>query len=178
MATPAGEIGSLTVSIEPSLENITASCLMNAHYHSGREAFLDNVHRAFMFGVIAFGAAALVDILPDGDKVWVKSTFSAIAAILGALDLTFDLSNRARAHAMMKRRYFDLLAEVREKTKSTSYAKACLDRYSGDESPPYFSLLFSCWNHAQKKCLWIWRRSNKNQCLGEDYKEYLSMDLA
>jgi len=30
---------------------------MNARYHATREAFLDNVHRWFMFTVIALGAA-------------------------------------------------------------------------------------------------------------------------
>src|SRR3954463_13568058 len=73
----------------PSAEIMTVSCLMNAHYHSSREAFLDNVHRWFMFGVIAFGAAALVDILPSYDRDWLKALFSALAAMLGALDLTF-----------------------------------------------------------------------------------------
>ncbi len=123
---------------------------MNAHYHAGREAFLDNVHRWLMFGVIAFGAAALVDIFPDAERTSIKPALSAIAAMLGALDLTFDLSNRARNHSMMRRRYFDLIADVREGIKTTAQAKVCLDRYSGDESPPYIALLFACWNQAQK----------------------------
>ena len=133
----------------PSVESVTVSCLMNAHYHASREAFLDNVHRWFMFGVIAFGAAALVDIFPDGEKDWLKAVLSAGAALLGALDLTFDLSNRARNHAFMRRRYFDLLAEVRGGKKTTSEAKVCLERYSGDEEPPYRVLLLACWNLAQ-----------------------------
>ena len=96
------------------LEAITISCLTNAHYHSGREAFLDTVHRWFMFMVIALGATALTDVFPrishsvfglSLDIGAVKEACAASAAIIAALDLTFDLSNRARSHSMMKRRY-------------------------------------------------------------------------
>lgn len=106
-----------------ALEKVTVSCLANAHYHSSREAYLDTVHRWFMFFVIALGAAALTDALPKLiDLVFgttinpalFKEACAAFVAIIAALDLTFDLSNRARSHAMMKRRYYELLASVRE----------------------------------------------------------------
>ncbi len=93
------------------VEAATISCLTNAHYHSGREAFLDTTHRWFMFLVIALGAAALTDALPrllysalgvSIDGAAIKEICAASAAIIAALDLTFDLSNRARAHSMMK----------------------------------------------------------------------------
>jgi hypothetical protein len=123
-------------------------CLMNARYHSAREAFLDAVHRWLMFGVIALGAGALLDAVAAVSAL--KGLFGASAALLGALDLTFDLSNRARAHALMKRRYFELLAEVSEGTKSSIEARACLNRYSADEEPAYHVLLFASWNAAQE----------------------------
>ncbi len=131
------------------VEAISISCLQNAHYHAGREAFLDTVHRWFMFGVVALGAAALIDVFPDNRKEWLKALCSAGAALLGALDITFDLSNRARVHSMMRRRYFDLLADVREGKKTPTEARVCLERYSGDEEPPYRVLLLACWNLAQ-----------------------------
>lgn len=139
-----GPVAALTI------EGVTVSCLMNAHYHGGREAFLDTVHRWFMFGVIALGAAALVDVIAGPTKEPIKALCAAGAALLGALDLTFDLSNRARMHSMMKRRYFDLLADVREGRKTLAEGKVCLERYSGDEEPPYRVLLLACWNLAQR----------------------------
>jgi len=54
------------------IEAIAISCLTNAHYHASREAFLDTTHRWFMFGVIALGTAALVDIFPSEKKDWIK----------------------------------------------------------------------------------------------------------
>jgi hypothetical protein len=123
--------------------------LTNAHYHASREAFLDTVHRWFMFGVIASGAAAIISILPE-DQPWLAPAFAAGAAILGALDLTFDLSNRARAHAMMRRRYLELLADFREGIRPFENVIACLDRYSAYEEPQYRVLFLSCWNRAQE----------------------------
>ncbi len=145
-----GSSGSGDSSVAETLEGITVSCLTNAHYHAGREAFLNSVHRWFMLGVIALGAAALIDIFPTAQKEWLKGLCSAGAALIGALDLTFDLSNRARAHSMMRRRYFDLLADVREGKKTPDQARVDMERYSGDEEPPYQVLLLSSWNQAQR----------------------------
>ncbi|HVC54418.1 MAG TPA: hypothetical protein VND95_00590 [Stellaceae bacterium] len=147
---PQSGTGDTSGSMAETVDGITISCLTNAHYHSGREAFLDNVHRWFMFGVIALGAAALIDIFPASQRDWVKGLCTAGAAILGALDLTFDLSNRARSHSMMRRRYFELLADVREGKKTPGQARVDLERLSGDEEPPYRVLLLSSWNQAQR----------------------------
>lgn len=141
------------------VEKRTVSCLMNAQYHATREAYLDTVHRWFMFLVIILGATALMDALPklvhwlfgvDLEVALVKELCTAGAATLAALDLTFDLSNRARAHAMMKRRYFELLSELRAAKKSPDEVGVCLDLYSAEEEPPYRVLLLSCWNSAQR----------------------------
>lgn len=121
---------------------------MNARYHSAREAFLDTVHRWFMLGVIVFGAAAVIKLFPQ--QHWVEAVLSALAALLAALDLTFDLSNRARAHSLMKRRYFELLADLDEEKKTIAEALACLNKFSADEEPVYNALLMLCWNAAQE----------------------------
>jgi hypothetical protein len=134
-----------------AVESIRVDCLMNARYHAAREAFLDAVHRWIMFGVIVFGAGAVVDLLAvDQAATWFKGLLGAGAAILGALDLAFDLSNRARAHSLMKRRYFELLADVAEGRKPVTEAQACLNRYSADEEPAYHALLLASWNAAQE----------------------------
>jgi len=117
---------------------------MNAQYHAGREAFLDTVHRWFMFIVIALGAGALVDVFHG-----LKELFAASAAIIAALDLTFDLSNRAREHAMHKRRYFELLAQLNANEKTPEQVRVCIDQYSADEEPQYRVMLLACWNAAQ-----------------------------
>ena len=100
-----------------------------------------------MFGVIALGAGAVLSLLPANYN-W-SGVCSAGAAILGALDLTFDLSNRARAHSLMKRRYFELLGDLADSTKTPREVEAYLHRYSADEEPAYHALLAASWNAAQ-----------------------------
>src|SRR5208283_3295424 len=49
-------------STSSALDGFRVDCLMNARYHSAREAFLDGVHRWLMFGIIFFGSAAVFDL--------------------------------------------------------------------------------------------------------------------
>jgi len=151
--SPDATHGSLAAETLDSAERV--SCIMNAHYHGAREGFLDTTHRWFMFAVIVLGAAAFADLIPksEGDhkENLLKGFLGAGAALFGALDLTFDLSNRARAHSLMKRRYYELLADLREGKKSSAEARVCLDRLSADEEPPYRALLLSCWNRTQRE---------------------------
>lgn len=157
-AGPATAAASGPLAAATPLEARTISCLTNAQYHSSREAFLDTVHRWLMFAVIALGAAALMDALPKmlshfGIVVQpdiFKEACAAGAAILAALDLTFDLSNRARMHSMMKRRYYELLADLRAGKRTSDEVGVCLDQYSAEEEPPYKVLFLACWNAAQK----------------------------
>ncbi|MGC1779068.1 MAG: hypothetical protein WBB34_14070 [Xanthobacteraceae bacterium] len=137
----------------PAVEGCTVSCLTNAQYHASREAWLDTIHRWIMFLVIALGGAALTDILPKltgGDAKLTTDVLIATGAVLAALDLTFDLSNRARMHAMMKRRYFELLADLRDKHKTPEHVRVCLERFSADEEPQFKVLFLTCWNAAQE----------------------------
>jgi hypothetical protein len=140
--------------VATSLTALRCSCLMNARYHATREAFLDNVHRWFMFTVIMLGAAALIDIFPHASapqgSVGLKELFAASAAIIAALDLTFDLSNRARTHSLMKRRYFELIADLVAGDKTTEQVEACIERFNADEEPAYHALVATSYNAAQE----------------------------
>lgn len=151
---PDAHSGSLSgpTTAQMAIDGCTVSCLANAQYHASREAFLDTIHRWIMFLVIAFGGAALADILPkltDMDAKFSTDILVAAGAILAAIDLTFDLSNRARVHAMMKRRYFELLADMRDEHKTPEHVRVCLERFSADEEPQFRVLYLTCWNAAQ-----------------------------
>lgn len=148
-SAPEGTSGPEAATGAEVTDGIRISCLMNARYHATREAFLDNVHRWFMFLVIALGAGALIDVVAR-EIPWARELFAALAAIIAALDLTFDLSNRARTHSMMKRRYFELLADYAEGTRSALETRACIDRYGADEEPAYHVVLKESWNAAQE----------------------------
>ncbi len=136
-----------------AIDAFRVDCLMNARYHSAREAFLDSVHRWLMLGVILSGSFAVVDLVgadvPAAATVLVKAVLAALPVAFGALDLTFDLSNRARIHGQMKRRYFELLADVADRSKTVEQAAAAMHRCSADEEPAYHALLATAWNAAQ-----------------------------
>lgn len=134
-----------------TIRSVQTKCLMNARYHAAREAFLDSVHRWFMFGVVASGAGAVTGFASFlGEAEWLNAVFGTLAAVLGALDLTFDLANRARMHALMKRRYFELMADLEEGQKSIAQVEVCVHRYAADEEPAYHALLTASWNAAQE----------------------------
>jgi hypothetical protein len=156
-ATAAGAAGSNPQGGSPAsqtsspIEGFQVHCFMNARYHAAREGFLDAVHRWFMFGVIVLGASAIGAVAAKFAVFdWFNLLCGAGASVIGALDLTFDLSNRARAHALMKRRYFELLADVADGRRGLPEAEACLHRYSADEEPAYMALIAASWNAAQE----------------------------
>ncbi len=150
-APPDAEPVSTAAAAGKKLNDFRVNALMNARYHSVREGFLDKVHRTLIFGVIVTGAAPFAALLAElGLAPWIIAVCALSATVLGALDLAFDLSNRARAHSMMKRRYFELLADVDEGKKELPEAEACLHRYSADEEQAYQALLTLSWNAAQE----------------------------
>ena len=110
-------------------------CLMNARYHAAREAFLHTVHRWFMFAVIALGATATMDLAPQNWGHIGIGLSATLSGLIAALDLTFDLSNRARSHSLMKRRYFELLSDFAEGRKSAEEVQGCMNRFAADEEP-------------------------------------------
>jgi hypothetical protein len=127
-------------------DGLRCDLLMNARYHSVREAFLDSVHRVLMFLIIVLGAAATTNLF---NAPLVKEIFAACAVVFAALDLTADLSNRARQHALMKRRYFDLLADLTS-GRSPVEIEAQMHKCSADEEPAFHALLSLSWNAAQE----------------------------
>jgi hypothetical protein len=127
-------------------DGLRCDLLMNARYHSVREAFLDSVHRVLMFLIIVLGAAAISNLF---NAPFVKEVFAACAAVFAALDLTADLSNRARQHALMKRRYFEMLADLTT-GQSPVEIEAKMHRCSAEEEPAFHALLSLSWNAAQE----------------------------
>jgi hypothetical protein len=129
------------------VDGLKCDLLMNARYHASREAFLDSIHRALMFLIIVLGAAAITDLF---NWPWVKGVFAACAVLFAALDLTADLSNRARCHALMKRRYFELLADLTGHHRKPIQILEHMHRFSADEEPAFHALLAVSWNAAQE----------------------------
>jgi hypothetical protein len=85
-----------------------------------------------MFLVIAAGASVFVDAWP-----LMRIAGPIVAVVCGALDLTFDLSNRARSHAMFRRRYSEILSEASREPENLVKAQCKIDELGGEEEPPF-----------------------------------------
>lgn len=129
-------IGMADAASPPTLNEIRYPCLMNMDYHAAREARLDRVHRWLMFIVIVAGASAFLDVW-TGLRLWGP----VVSVVAGALDLTFDLSNRARSHALFRRRYSEILADATRSPDKLTVLQCKLDELSGEEEPPYHALM-------------------------------------
>lgn len=161
----------------PTLNQIRYPCLMGMDYHATREAWLDQMHRWFMFAVIAAGASAFVDVLPA-----MRIAGPVTAVLAGALDLTFDLSNRARIHAMHRRRYADILSDATREPDKLRVLQCRLDELSGEEEPAFHAQLALSAMKAQQATYgeivqpcrpgWFYRRfANIFRFDGHDFNE-------
>src|ERR1700712_1609748 len=92
-------------------EEFVIECLRNARYHEDRERFFARIHRTAMFLVVASGTATFA---------WVKAApyLTALLTLAGLLDLVFDVSGKARLHASLRRRVYDLLAQAEDTTRT------------------------------------------------------------
>lgn len=131
--TPEKRLSDLSFSVEKSLR-----------YHHRRRGFFDAAHNVVMFGVLICGSAAFAGKWP--------SLAGAAAAILGALDLVFQFSHKARDHQQLYRRFAELnvdlqsidLADVPALERAT---KRRLE-IEADEPPIYWALDADCDNEV------------------------------
>jgi hypothetical protein len=99
-----------------------------------------------MLGVLLSGSAAFANAL-DNPR-W----FGLVAATLGALDLVFGFSHRARDHEVLHKRFTDLAADLRTTASPTQEEVQRWERrrleIEADEPPTYWALEASCWNEV------------------------------
>lgn len=84
--------------------------LRNALYHLARRRFLDGVNR-FCNLLIILGGTGTAAQLAGGSPDTAFALGGAIA-LVGALQLVFDYTGRARLHEILQRRYFHLMADI------------------------------------------------------------------
>jgi hypothetical protein len=149
-ATTTIESGSGKSGISPkqpakTIRQVRKHAHFNIMYHAAREAWLDSVHRWLMFIVICLGAASVVTVL----NPMVAAICGAATAVFGALDLTFDLSNRARLHALHRHRYAELLSEAEANPDDLARIDARMVAIYADEEPMFNALAAMCNNQAE-----------------------------
>lgn len=113
-------------------------------YHQRRRGYYERLHRWTMLGVIVAGSAAFAEQAPK--------FFGAVAALLGAFDLVFGYSHRARDHDQLHRRFVELSIKARAATPGDDATIKTLiaerERLEADEPPIFWLLEADCDNET------------------------------
>jgi hypothetical protein len=111
--------------------------LRNALYHVARRRWLDGWSRVFNLIIILGGTGTAADLTRGHSEaaLWLGGTI----ALVGALQLVFDFTGRARLHEILQRRYYSLMADVEYELNPTKQKCANwgaeITRAAADEPP-------------------------------------------
>ncbi|MEI8396900.1 MAG: hypothetical protein WCF85_19365 [Rhodospirillaceae bacterium] len=135
-AAAPNEVDALNFSIEKSMR-----------YHQRRRAHFDTTHRLLMLISLLAGSAAFAST-----GVMSAQYFGLLGAVVGALNLVWAFSHRARDHEILFRRFSELAVELRS---APSPAESDMRRWIGrriaieaDEPAVYWAVEADCWNEV------------------------------
>lgn len=118
-------------------------------YHQRRRAYYDSCHRLIMLMIIIAGSASVVDVLKFA-QIWL----GLLTAALGAIDLVFGLSDKARDHEFLMRRFSGLVARIRRSSSATPTDlldwQAERIEIEADEPDVYWAVEAICYNEAAR----------------------------
>ena len=127
-------------------------CDRGARYHTARRAFLDTCHRWMMVGVLVSGSAAIAalnEAFGLGAK-WAP-VLMLVPTVVGAISVVWGLTNRARDHELLARRFYELAKRINVNQADDEAVEAwrvgILD-IRRDEPAVYHALNAECGNAA------------------------------
>lgn len=110
----------------------TFKLLFSALYHDMAETTLMRRHRllTMMNLLLGSGAAAAIGSKHPDWALWM----GLAVALIGSLQLVWDFGKVARDHAVLRQRYYDLMADF-QRGKSATEVEACMTTLYGAEPP-------------------------------------------
>jgi hypothetical protein len=138
--------GPATAETSVPLDDRTAfqiECLKNARYHEDREIFFARIHKLTMLIAVLGGTAAFAFV--SQFKI-----FAGLVTIAGVTDLVFDVSGKARLHAALRRRVYDLLAQSEDASRDLAALKEQAVRIYADELPCMHAVNALAYNAAMQ----------------------------
>jgi hypothetical protein len=141
-------------------EGFRISLVRNANYHEDRELFFARIHRLTMFVVVVSGSASFTFV--NTTTLGGIPVLAAIITLAGLIDLVFDVSGKARLHASLRRRVYDVLAQTEDQSRGVMQLKEQAVRIYADEPPTMnavnalaFNTSMLAFGRSQKKLLKI-----------------------
>jgi hypothetical protein len=124
-------------------EEFVIDCLRNARYHEDRERYFARIHKIAMFIVVASGTASFA---------WTTHApiFAAVVTLAGLLDLVFDISGKARLHASLRRRIYDVLAQTEDSSRNLESLREQAVQVYADEPPCMHAANMIAYNGAME----------------------------
>jgi hypothetical protein len=124
-------------------DSFLIECLRDTRYHEDRERYFARWHKFAMFVVVVSGTATFANwaSLP-----WI----GAVVTLAGLLDLVFDVSGKARLHASLRRRVYDILAQIEDPSRQLDPLKEQLVRVYADEPPTMHAANMVAFNGAME----------------------------
>lgn len=126
--------------------NLRFSVDRSMRYHARRRAFYDWMHKLAMLSIIVLGSAAVAR--------YDAQIAGFLVAVVGALDLVFAPSVKAREHDFLRRRFSDLMSQIVTCAQPTQETlnKWKTERLAieSDEPPIYWAVEASCYNETSE----------------------------
>lgn len=141
---PGQAAASTANSPEERLKRLSFGVEKSLRYHHRRRGFFDATHSFVMFGVLVCGSAAFAGAWP--------AAAGATAAVLGALDLVFQFSHKARDHLSLYQRFAELNIDLKNLQSSDIVGLEAAEKrrlkIEADEPPIYWALEADCDNEV------------------------------
>jgi hypothetical protein len=103
-------------------------CLKSALYHDDRERYYERWHKFTMLVAVLSSTSAFAFV---NEYRW----FVAAIAVAGVVDLVFDVSGKARLHAGLRRRFYDIYALAEDASRSLPRLREQAARLYAEEPP-------------------------------------------
>ena len=125
------------------------NCDRSARYHVARRAFFDQCHRWMMVAVLISGSAAVVAL--SGENKILSVSIMLLPAVFGAISVVFSLTDRARDHEMLARKFYQIAVTIDPEHATAERVQrwriSILGVYE-DEPAVYHALNAECYNAA------------------------------
>ncbi|MGD9838048.1 MAG: hypothetical protein AB7F72_04935 [Afipia sp.] len=140
---PAGTKAAEGAAALDALTSFQIECLKNARYHEDREIFFARLHKLTMLVAVLGGTATFAFVSQF-------KLFAGLIAIAGIVDLVFDVSGKARLHAALRRRVYDVMAQAENANRDLSELKEQAARIYADEPPCMHAVNALAYNAAMQ----------------------------
>lgn len=120
----------------------------NVKYHEDRYAHYERLNRWSNFFVVVFGSVGI----GSGLASWalVAAAVAAATTVLGAMQLVFDIGNKARTHQELRKSMVRLMARAEQQDADAERINVEMIELYADEPEIYHAVNMLAYNAAQR----------------------------